>query len=73
MGYKAEVLVSGKWSQNAEVWPDQASANSAGCDLLHRWLVPTDYRVVKVDDKPNRPSWKEWIRKNGLPKRHVSV
>jgi hypothetical protein len=73
MGFKAEVYVDRTWSQNGEVWPDAESADKAGLNLLSRWFVPTDYRVVEVTDEPNRPTWDEWVAQNGLPKRSVSL
>lgn len=73
MGFKAEVLVDGTWSQNGEVWPDEDSAEKAGYDLLCRWFVPTDYRVVEVREMPNRPSWEKWVTDHGLPKKHVKL
>jgi hypothetical protein len=73
MGYKTEVYVQGEWSTNAVVWPDAESADKAGYDLLCRWFVPTDYRVVEVDEEPNRPTWEEYVAQNGLPPQSVSL
>ena len=73
MAFKAEVFVEGTWSQNGETWPDSESADCAGRDLLSRWFVPTDSRVVEVDEVPNRPTWDEWVAKNGLPPCSVSL
>ena len=57
MGYKAEVLVQGKWHQNGEVWPDAESAKKAGADLQRRWTLVRDWRCVEVVHEPNRPEW----------------
>jgi len=72
-GFKTEVLVEGKWSQNGVVWPDRESAEQAGVDLLGRWFVPTDSRAVEVSDDPNRPTWTEHTARHGLPPRSVSL
>lgn len=66
MGWKAEVLVQGSWSQNAEVWPDEQSALKAGHDLMGRWMLVQDHRAVEVDEEPNRPAWKDAPR---MPRR----
>jgi len=73
MGYKTEVYVQGEWSTNAVVWPDAESADKAGVDLLGRWFVPTHHRVMEVDEKPNRPTWDEYVALNGLPPKKVSL
>lgn len=73
MGWKQEVLVSGTWSRDGVVWPDEASAMSAGHDLLMRWFVPTDHRAVEVDEEPNRPTWYEWVNEHGLPAQSVQL
>ena len=72
-GFKTEVLVAGKWSSNAVVWPDRESAKKAGVDLLNRWFVPDASRAVPTDDEPNRPTWDEHVAKEGLPPRSVSL
>lgn len=63
MGWKAEMLCQGSWSQNGEVWPDPESARRAARDLFNRWMVPSDWRIVEVDEEPNRLTWDEY--KNG--------
>lgn len=73
MGFKQEVLVSGTWSRDGIVWPDEASALSAGSNLLSRWFVPTDHRAVEVDEEPNRPTWDEWVAEQGLPPTSVQL
>lgn len=72
-GWKTEVLVDGKWSTNAVVWPDKESAESAGFDLIMRWTAPSDFRSVEVDEEPNRPTWKEYVESRGLPPKKVSL
>lgn len=73
MGWKTEVLVEGKWSSNAVVWPDEDSARTAGNDLLMRWFGPTDYRAVEVNEEPNRPTWDEHVAGHGLPPKSVQL
>lgn len=74
MGWRSEVLVDGTWSRDGVVWPDESSAQSAGNNLLARWMVPTDYRSVEVkDEEPNRPTWEKWVAKRGLPPERVQV
>ena len=73
MGFRMEVLVEGKWSRNGQVWPDAESADAAGFDLRSRWWVPDDHRVVVTDEEPNYPTWTEYVAKNGLPARSVSL
>lgn len=73
MSFKVEVQVGGEWSTNGVAWPDKASAETAGKDLLMRWFVPTACRAVEVEDAPNRPTWDEWVGKHGLPPKRVSV
>ena len=72
-GFKTEVEVSGEWSSNGVVWPDAESAYHAGVDLLGRWMVPTDHRVCPTSEEPNRPTWEEYVKKNGLPNKSVRV
>lgn len=73
MTYKAEVLVQGEWSRNGEVWPDEASAFAAGQDLMGRWTLVRDHRVVAVDEPANRPTWEERVAAHGLPPRRVQL
>ena len=61
MAFKAEVYVQGGWSQNGEVWPDEESALAAGRDLYSRWVLVEGVRAVRVDENPNRPTWKAWV------------
>ena len=72
-GWITEVCCQGTWSRNAIVWPDKHSAKQAGADLLSRWMVPTDYRAVQVDEEPNRPTWDEYVAEKGLPPRSVTL
>jgi hypothetical protein len=53
MPWKPEVLVDGKWCRNALVFATKAEAWENARDLFSRWTVPTDYRVVEVDDPVN--------------------
>lgn len=62
IGWVTEVLAEGKWTRNQIVWPDEESALEAGKELLSRWFVPTDYRAVQVNERPNRLTWQEWVR-----------
>jgi len=72
MGWISEVQTGGnEWSRNAVVWPDKGSAEAAAIDLAGRWTMVSDWRVAKVDETPNRPSWEEWIAEKGLPARSV--
>ena len=73
MGYKSEVFVDGEWGRNGVVWPDMASAETAAADLYSRWTLTTDHRAVEVDEKPNRPTWDEWVAQRGLPPRSVTL
>lgn len=72
-GYKAEVFVHGEWAQNAVVWPDAESAAKAGADLMSRWTLVRDWRVVEVTTEPNRKSWDERVAEKGLPPRRVQL
>ena len=72
-GWITEVCCQSTWSRNAIVWPDEHSAKQAGADLLSRWMVPTDYRAVEVDEEPNRPTWDEDVAARGLPPRSVQL
>ena len=72
-GWASEVECQGTWSRNGIVWPDKASAEAAGADLLSRWTIPTAHRAIEVDEKPNRPTWAEHVAANGLPPRSVQL
>ena len=73
IGYKSEVLVGGKWGQNAVVWPDRESAEAAAADLYSRWTLTAGHRAVEVQERPNRPTWDEWVAERGLPPRSVRL
>ena len=73
MGWKTQVFADAEWVGNGVVWPDKASAECAGRDLLSRWTVPSAYRTVETTDKPNRPTWDEHVGINGLPPRRVQL
>ncbi len=70
-GFKAEVLVEGKWSQNSVVWPDLESAEIAARDLYGRWTMTADHRAVEVDEEPNVSTWDEHTAKHGTPPKRV--
>jgi hypothetical protein len=72
-GFISEVLVSGAWSRNAVVWPDEESAQSAGADLMGRWMLVQDFRSVSVEEQPNRPTWAEQVALRGLPPKSVQL
>lgn len=73
-GFKVEVHIPpSEWCGNGETWPDRESADAAGRNLLSRWFVPDDYRVVEVEEEPNRPTWTEWVRERGLPPQSVTL
>ena len=61
-GFKSEMqAAAGDWASNAVVWPDHDSAYAAGYDLLLRWTGCQDFRVIEVDEEPNRPTWDEYL------------
>jgi hypothetical protein len=73
-GFKAEVLVQGEWSRNGQVWPDAESARKAGSDLMGRWMLVEDFRVVEVADTPTeKVTWDEKVAEHGLPPRRVQL
>jgi hypothetical protein len=53
MSFKYEVEVDGKFSGNAVRFATKEEADFGGRELLSRWFVPTDYRVVESDDEVN--------------------
>lgn len=53
MSWKAEVLVDGKWYDNAIRLATEEEARVYGLDLFRRWFVPADWRVVTSDDPAN--------------------
>ena len=48
--YKVEVLVSGEWVSNALRFPSHTAADLYGIDLLSRWTLAKEYRVVATTD-----------------------
>jgi hypothetical protein len=75
-GFITEVQIAGergKWNRNGQVWPDEVSAACAGADLFGRWMLVEEYRVREVDEEPNCPTWGEYVAKNGLPAKSVSL
>ena len=58
-GFKAEMLAAGTtddWCSNALVFPTHESAEIYAKDLFMRWMGCKDWRVVEVDEVPNRNS-----------------
>ncbi len=73
-GFKAEMqAVAGDWACNAQVWPDEDSAHSAGHNLLMRWMGCKSFRVIEVDEEPNMPTWEEQVEAHGLPPMSVKL
>ncbi len=58
--YKTEVIAdaSGKWAGNGLRWPltpeGRAAAEANVADLMSRWMLVTETRVVESPDQPNR-------------------
>lgn len=52
MKYKVEVIAdnSGKWCGNAIEYDTNADAERAAVDLMNRWLLVREWRVVEVAD-----------------------
>lgn len=56
-GFKAEMqAIEGDWGTNALVFPDHASAADYAVDLFGRWMGCKAWRVIEVDEEPNRPA-----------------
>lgn len=54
MGWKPEVKVDNKWSQNGFVFATEKEAASSAYALMIRWLGVSDVRAVEVPDaEPN--------------------
>ena len=54
MSFKAEMHVApGEWSSNALCFATNKEADQYGLDLLLRWTVPSDYRVVESGEAVN--------------------
>jgi hypothetical protein len=51
--WKPEVLVNGKWSQNALVFATEKEAYENAKDLMWRWLLVEDCRAVESDNPIN--------------------
>lgn len=51
--FKCEFLCQGSWSSNAMRFATQHEADLAGGELMSRWYVPTDRRVVETSDPVN--------------------
>lgn len=47
---RVEVFVEGEWAGNALRFATLEEAKTYGRDLLSRWMLPTDYRVVTSAD-----------------------
>lgn len=52
MKFKVEVIAdnSGKWCGNAMLYDTHAEAKDAAIDLMNRWLLVREWRVVEVAD-----------------------
>jgi hypothetical protein len=50
--FKVEVIAdnSGKWCGNAMVYDTYGEAKDAAIDLMNRWLLVREWRVVEVAD-----------------------
>jgi hypothetical protein len=53
MSWKPEVLVDGKWSQNALVFSTEAEAKQNAQDLMMRWFAVRDSRAVESTEVVN--------------------
>jgi len=53
MSYKPEVFAEGEWYGNGLCFATFDEADRWGHDLLFRWFVPTDSRVVESDEPVN--------------------
>lgn len=52
MKFKVEVIAdsSGKWCGNAMLYETHEEAKDAAIDLMNRWLLVREWRVVEVAD-----------------------
>ena len=52
MKFKVEVIAdsSGKWCGNAMLYDTEGEAKAAAVDLMNRWLLVREWRVVEVAD-----------------------
>ena len=52
MKFKVEVIAdsSGKWCGNAMLYETHEEAKAAAVDLMNRWLLVREWRVVEVAD-----------------------
>lgn len=64
MSYRYEVRTGTSWAGNATVFATHEEADLAGRELLSRWWVPEEHRVVETTDKVN---W-YWDKEIGRPK-----
>jgi hypothetical protein len=53
--WRVEVIAdsSGNWCGNACRYPDKKQAETAACDLMNRWLLVREWRVVESDEPAN--------------------
>ena len=69
--YKVEVatMYEGRetWASNSCRSATAEEADTAGKELLERWLAPHAYRVVEVDGEPNYRFNREAWRSEPLP------
>lgn len=53
MSYKPEVFVQGQWAGNNLAFATKEEARASATDLMQRWLLVEDCRVVKSDQSVN--------------------
>lgn len=53
MSYAPEFKCQGEWCGNAMRFATEKEADTWGRDLMMRWFIPTDSRVVPSDDPVN--------------------
>lgn len=60
MSYKAEVIAdsSGKWESNGLAFATESEAADYARNLMGRWMMVQEYRVV-ASDQPVNYAWKD--------------
>lgn len=53
MSWAPEVFLEGKWSGNGLRFETEEEADKWGADLMMRWFVPSDHRVIVSADPIN--------------------
>jgi len=70
-GYKAGMLFTGKTGEepifNAQVFATRQEADTAGNELLSRWMLPIGFKIVQVNQNIN------YRIDNGKPVRIVKI